>query len=147
VPILPSHLIIADPRILRLRFIYRSFELLYRTRNRPLAERRWVLARHLLSSLMMEDIKHFFAGRLPHIFVPVVVHGLFLASKLKAGTASAEDFEKRIRQIFIKRAYRRLFPTRLGRVPVVDALSLAKDIDTEEEAREADRLASESAAT
>lgn len=139
VAILPSHLVIADPRILRLRFIYRFFDLLYRTRNRPLAERRGVLTRHLLWSLVVEDIKHVFSGRPPHIFAPVVFHSLLLASKLKAGRATAADFERGIRQVFIKRGHRRRYPDRLGRVPVLDALSLAKDIDTVEEAREAAR--------
>ncbi|MCG8459356.1 MAG: NTP transferase domain-containing protein [Holophagales bacterium] len=136
VPILPSHLIIADYRNLRLRFVYRFFELLYRTRNRPLSERRWVLTRTLLWSLMLEDLRHLAAGRLPHIFVPVVYNSLVLASKLKAGVATTADFEDRLRRVFFRRAHRLRFPNRRGRVPVIHALSLAKDIDTEEEARE-----------
>ena len=36
----------------------------------------------------------------------------------------------------VDRQHRRLFPDRRGRVAVLDVLSLARDIDTAEEARE-----------
>ena len=141
VPILPGHLLVCNPEAVRLRFVYRFFDLLYRTRNRPLAYRRLVLTRNLLWSLVVEDFKHLLSLRLPRIFFPVVYNSLMLTSKLKAGAASVTEAEDHIRRAFLKSGHQKRYPNRRGRVLLSPALSLAKDIDTEEEARELERRA------
>ncbi len=136
VPILPGHIIVCNPEAVRLKFVYRFFDVLYRTRNRPMAFRRLKLMRALLWGLVLEDLKRLGSLRLPRIFFPVVYNSLILASKLKAGVAPIRETEDRIRRVFIKTDHRRRHPERRGRVLLSPALSLAKDIDTEEEARE-----------
>lgn len=136
VPILPGHLMIGTPAILRLRFLYQLFDELYRTRNRPIAYRRMVLTRSLLGSLLKEDLRHLFSLRLPYITFGVVYNVLMLVSKIAAGAVSTTDFEDHLRKAFLRRQHRRDFPERRGRVVLMPCLSLAKDIDTLEEARE-----------
>jgi hypothetical protein len=136
VPILPGHLMVGNPATLRLRFLYQLFDQLYRTRNRPLAYRRMVLTRSLLGSLLKEDLRHMFSLRLPYITWGVVYNVLMLVSKIAARTVTTTDFEDHLRRAFLRRAHRREFPERRGRVVIMPCLSLAKDIDTVEEARE-----------
>lgn len=136
VPILPGHLMIGTPAILRLRFLYQLFDQLYRTRNRPIAYRRMVMTRSLLGSLIKEDLKHLLSLRLPYITFGVVYNVLMLVSKIAAGAVSTKDFEDHLRKAFLRRQHRRDHPDRRGRVVIMPCLSLAKDIDTVEEARE-----------
>ncbi len=140
VAILPGHIIVCNPEAVRLKFVYRFFDILYRTRNRPLTFRRLALMRALLWSLVVEDLKRIASLRYPRIFFPVVYNSLLLASKLKAGVAPIRETEDRIRRVFIKADHRLKFPERRGWVLLSPALSLAKDIDTEEEARELEGL-------
>ena len=136
VPILPGHMIIADPEAVRLSFVYRFFGLLYRTRNRSLSYRRLVVARHLLWGLVLEDLHHLSRLRLPTVLLSVAYSSLLMAAKLKAGTASVSEMEFHIRRALIRRSHRREHPERHGRVLLCRTMSLAKDVDTEEEARE-----------
>jgi hypothetical protein len=136
VPILPGHLIVGNLEELRVRFIYLFFDQLYRTRNRSVTYRRVVITRSLLGSLLREDLKHLFSLRLPHITFTVVLNALLLASRLAAGSATTKDFENRLRYVFLRRGIRLAHPGRRGRIPVLNCLSLAKDIDTVEEALE-----------
>lgn len=136
VPILPGHLMIGTPALLRLRFLYQLFDELYRTRNRPLAYRRMTLTRSLLGSLLKEDLRHLASFRLPYITANVVYHVLALVSKMAARRVTTADFEDHLRQAFLRRQHRKAHPERRGRVVIMPCLSLAKDIDTVEEARE-----------
>ena len=136
VPILPGHLMIGNPAILRLRFLYQLFDQLYRTRNRPIAYRRMVLTRSLLGSLLKEDLRHLFSLRLPYITRDVVYNVLMLVSKMASKRVTTTDFEDHLRKAFLRRQHRLDHPHRRGRVVIMPCLSLAKDIDTVEEARE-----------
>ncbi len=95
-----------------------------------------VLTRSLLGSLLKEDLRHLFSLRLPYITFGVVYNVLMLVSKIAAGAVSTKDFEDHLRKAFLRRQHRRDFPERRGRVVIMPCLSLAKDIDTVEEARE-----------
>jgi len=136
VPILPGHLMIGNPATLRLRFLYQLFDQLYRTRNRPLAYRRMVLTRSLFGSLIKEDLRHLIHFSLPYITFNVVYNVLMLVSKMASRLVTTTDFEDHLRKAFLRRKHRKLYPERRGRVVIMPCLSLAKDIDTVEEARE-----------
>lgn len=136
VPILPGHMIIAEPDAVRLHFVYRFFGLLYRTRNRSLSYRRRVVIRNLLWGLILEDLHHLSRLRFPTVLLAVAHSSLLMASKLKNATASVPEMEFHIRRALIRRSHRRRYPQRHGRVFLCRAMSLAKDVDTEEEARE-----------
>lgn len=136
VPILPGHLLVGNPAILRIRFLHQLFDELYRTRNRPLAYRRLALTRSLLGSLLKEDLRHLAQLRLPYITHNVVYHVLALVSKMAAKRVTTTDFEDHLRLAFLRRQHRKDHPERRGRVVIMPCLSLAKDIDTVEEARE-----------
>ena len=66
----------------------------------------------------------------------MLYHSLGLTRRLARGQATVEEFEVRVRRIFLRPEHRHRYPERRGRVPILDGLSLAKDIDTVEEARE-----------
>lgn len=136
VPVLPGHLLVAAPGILRLEFTLRFLDALYETRNRPLAYRRAALTRTLLGSLLMEDLRHLVRLKLPRNLFDVVFWSLYAVAKLATGNASTREMERYLRRAFVFWDHRRKHPERRGRVPILDALSLAKDIDTLEEARE-----------
>lgn len=136
VRVLPGHLILIDPRALRLEFIYRSFELAYRSRNRPLVYRFFFLFGHLLLHLAGQDLRQIRRRRIPGITLTVVYQAAVIVAKLRRGTMTNEELARRFRLIYVHSAHRRRHPDRLGRLPLVEALSLAKDLDTEEEADE-----------
>lgn len=142
VPVLPGHMIICDPEAVRLTFVYRFFDILYRTRNRSLSYRRWMVTRELLWGLFIEDFRRLVSLRMPTVAATVIYSSLLMASKLKAGTATVQEMEVHIRRALIQRRHRRRFPDKRGRVLLCPAMSLAKDIDTVEEARELERQVS-----
>jgi hypothetical protein len=55
---------------------------------------------------------------------------------LKDGVVTSEEMAERLRRIFVSYKHRRRYPDRKGRLPLMHALSMARDIDTEEEALE-----------
>lgn len=136
VPILPSHFIVAAPGGLRLEFVLRFLDILYATRNQPVPRRSARLTRALLWGLFVEDVKHVLGLQPPRIFFDVVVSALSVGRKLYRGTVTSGELERRCRRIFVINRHRKKYPERRGHVPVFDTLSLAKDIDTLEEARE-----------
>jgi len=138
VPILPGHLCILDPRHMRLPLLYRLLELTYATRNRSVAHRRAVMLRRLLSSLLSSDLEGLFRLRAPTLTARVAGSGLRLARRLRAGALGIAELEHLTGRIFLL-DLDPLHPERGIRLPIVDAISLAKDIDTEEEAREISR--------
>ncbi|MEM6792746.1 MAG: hypothetical protein AAF725_02110 [Acidobacteriota bacterium] len=138
---LPGHIVVADIRPLRLPFVYHLFDLFYATRNASVARRRLGILPRVLGFLLREDWGYLRRGERPYAFFDVLYNGLKMAAHLKAGRAVTTEFEDRIRKLFYTRQHRRLYPQRRGRIAILDVLSLARDIDTEEEAEEFQRLA------
>ena len=135
VRILPGHLVIADPNALRLRFIFRLIDLAYRTRNRNMRTRRTVFLLRLIPRMLYVDMRNLLIFRAPTFTIEVLRAGLGAVRDLHAGTLSQTQVEDALRKIIVRGRHRRLHPARQVHVPVVDALSLALDIDTEAEAR------------
>ena len=134
--ILPGHLLVINPEAFRLRLSYRLMQIAYRTRNRPIQVRRKEMIRDTVKDLLFEDVRHIFGMRVPRLTWTVVSNGLKVARDLKNGTITTERLENSIRRIFIRYRHQKEFPDRRVHLPVMDALSLAKDVDTVEEARE-----------
>ena len=134
VSVLPGHLTIVDPASLRLAFLYRLFELAYRTRNRPIRYRRSYILRHVLWSLIQQDVLHVLSLRLPTLTWDVVRSGVRDAARLRSGSITREQLEASLRLVFVRRRHRRRYPERRIRTPLMPGLSLARDIDTVEEA-------------
>jgi len=137
VAVLPGHLVVVDPDAMRLPFIYRLFDLGYRTRNRPIDQRRPVMVRGVLFELLFQDLLHLFSLRAPSLTWGVLSAGLPAGRALRDGKASRQTLERAVRRMFVKSRHRRRYPNRRILLPVVDDLALALDIDTEEEARAA----------
>ncbi|MDY7094366.1 MAG: NTP transferase domain-containing protein [Acidobacteriota bacterium] len=133
---LPGHLVIADVAAVRLDLMYRMFELAYRTRNHPVAYRKRVIARTLLFWLVSRDLRSILRLQLPTLTFQAVRYGTALARDLAGGTIDADRLAQLVHKLYIRRPHRRNYPQRRGFMPVLDGLSLAKDIDTEGEARE-----------
>lgn len=136
VEILPGHLVVVDPQALRRTFLYDLFQIAYSTRNRPIAHRRNVMLRKLVVQLLLHDLRHLLALRLPTLTWTVVVNGVRAAAALRKGTITIVQLEDALRALLITRHHRRQYPDRRVSVRITDELSLALDIDTEEEARE-----------
>lgn len=134
--LLPGHLVIADTNAVRLPLVFRTFDLAYRSRNRGVLYRTWLIATHILLGLVVQDFKHLFAFRLPDLTATVITNGVIMGFHLKDGVVTSEEMAERLRRIFVSFKHRRKYPDRKGRLPLMHALSMAKDIDTEEEARE-----------
>lgn len=135
VRVLPCHLAIADPEALRLRFLYRLIDVAYRTRNRPIHYRRTVMVRGVVAALLYQDLLHLLGGRMPSLTWSVLSTGISVARGLKRGRVTLDELEVAVRRILVNHRHRKRHPQRRVRLPIVDALSLALDIDTEEEAR------------
>lgn len=133
---LPGHLVIVHPAGLRLHLIYRIFDLAYRTRNRPFNRRRWGIVRGAFSVLVHEDLRQLSRLRPPLVAMTMLYHGLNLGAKLFRGHVRQEELEDRLRRIWFDPRHLRRYPDRRGRVAILEGLSLARDIDTEEEALE-----------
>ena len=134
VPVLPGHLAMFDSAALRWKFIYRLMDLGYRTRNRPILYRNAYMARRLLWIMLVQDFIHILNLRLPTFTWDTLLSGTRAARRLKEKVIQQSELELALRRMFIKRRHRRKYPERRVRMPVVDAMSLARDIDTQEEA-------------
>ena len=137
VRVLPGHLIAVDPSVAYRDLIYRFFGGLYRTRNLPIRKRYLTLFRRALFTLIRDDVRGLLRFRWYNNTPRVVYNCLVAAQKLFVGNSTQEELEVRMRRIFISAEQLRSHPELRGRVAVFkNGLSLAKDIDTEEEAQE-----------
>jgi hypothetical protein len=143
--VLPGHLVIADPRALRLPLLYRLLGIAYRTRNRPVETRRRAMLRAVLLELVKQDLRNLLRLRVPDLTWKVVTSGLAVARQVRAGSIVRAELEHHITRILVRAAHRRRHPERGVRLPVVDALGIAEDVDTEEEAAELARAQDERA--
>lgn len=134
--LLPGHMVIADTNAVRLPLIFRTFDLAYRSRNRGVLYRLWLIVTHIVFGLVVQDTRHILGFRLPDLTATVISNGVMLAFHLKDGVITSEEMAERLRRIYVSYKHRKAYPDRKGRLPLMHALSMAKDIDTEEEARE-----------
>lgn len=134
VAVLPCHLAVIDPAAFRLGFIFRVLELVYGTRNRSVGYRRRVMLPSIVLELLYQDLLHILGLRLPNLTWSVLRSGLPATRALKAGTITRPHLEDAIRTIFITARHRARHPERRIVMPLLEGLSLALDIDTEEEA-------------
>ena len=137
--VLPGHLVVGDAAASRRGFIYRSFELAYRSRNRSLFYRYFYIVTHLLLHLLHKDLRQLRHFRLPAITLTVIQQAAIIVTNLGRGTMTSEEMARRFRLIFVQRAHRERYPNRQGRLPIMPGLGLAKDMDTQEEADEVAR--------
>lgn len=137
---LPGHLIVVDPEAFRTEFVYRAFDLLYRSRNRPVIRRLAFMLSRLLAWFLGEDLRAILRLHPPVMTGPVTWQGVRLSLRLRRGVVTTEELAERIRAMLVRWRHRKRFPERRGRIPLVHALSFAKDIDTVEEAEEQRRL-------
>ena len=90
---------------------------------------------HVLAYLLATDLRRLVRLKPPILTIEVLVSGLLLARGLNR-SITQERLEVYLRRIFGNWRHRAEFKDRPGRVPVLAALSLAKDIDTPQEAQE-----------
>lgn len=134
--ILPGHLAIIQPSAFRLPLIYHLLDVAYKTRNSPVATRRWVMLRSILSGLILQDLKLLTVSRFPTLTATVVCNGLRLATRLRAGRLEVHELERLIGGMLLRHDYQIEHAREGIRHPIIDLLSMAQDVDTEEEARE-----------
>ena len=137
--ILPGHLLVFDPSAIRHRLCFNCFEVAYRSRNRRVLYRLGVMIQEVLFLLISADIKNVSRLRSPFFTLKALWNGTRLALELRAGRITEVLLAERIRRIYIQTDHRKQNPDRSGRMPLVFGFSLAKDIDTREEAEEVAR--------
>jgi hypothetical protein len=120
---------------LRLPLLYRLMDAAYRSRNRSVSQRLTVLLGTGLSGLVAIDLGLLARLRAPTRTVTTVASGLRLARQLRRGCLRVEELEEIIARIFLRQHLREVPAAERIRYPFVDMLSLAEDVDTEEEAR------------
>ena len=134
--ILPGHLVIVDPDALRIGLLYRLIALSYRTRNRPIGGRGLAMLRGVLMTVLREDLRQLFTLGLPDLTAAVIADGAAVVMGLRSGNMTRERLERAVRRVVVSSGHRRRYPRRKVWLPIVSGiLSLARDIDTEEEAR------------
>jgi len=133
---LPGHLVAINPASIRRALFLRCFEIAYRSRTQPVFWRFLSISGATLLQLIREDLRAIAAGRLPFHLVEILGNATRLAWGLARGGIPQENIERSIGKVFSTRRHRRRYPERGGRIPILDGLSLARDIDTEGEARE-----------
>jgi len=138
--ILPGHLIVANPRRLRMRLLYAVLDAAYRTRNRPIEKRKGPMARAVFGDLLWHDLMHLLNFRKPDVTWTVLTSGLRIARKMRAGTITRAELERLGSAVVVRSRHLRKHPECGARTPLVDALGLARDVDTEEEAADLARL-------
>lgn len=141
VAILPGHLMIVDPTVMRLDFVFRIFDIGYHTRNRSVAYRHGVAVRSVLFYLLWKDLKRLFSLRRPDFTWEILSTGAVLAKKLKGPGITQLELATCLGNLWVRSDHRRRHPERRGWITIGGYLSLAKDIDTEEEAKEIARKA------
>lgn len=129
--ILPGHLAVFHPSSLRLPLLYRLLSLAYSTRNRSVAHRKRAMLRSVLAGLLGADLRRMVRLRPPTLTATVISSGLRLARLLRQKNMERGELERLIGRIFVRREA----PVRGIRHPFCDIVSLAEDVDTEEEAR------------
>lgn len=136
VAILPGHIVGVDPEAPQAELLYSAFEFAYRSRTRPVFYRFLYITSRLLLRVLKYDLQGLLKLRPPLITLVGVWNAVLLSHLLGTGTGSQTQVAERVRRLFLKREHRRRHPDRKGRVPILDVLSLAKDIDTQREAEE-----------
>ena len=136
ISILPSHLVVVNPQALRFTLIYKSFQLAYRSRTRPVFTRFIYITSGVLFFLLLRDVRNLARLKPPFLTPLVLFNAALLSHRLGHGGITQRQVETHLHQIFGNEPHRRKYRDRTGRVPVGDALSLALDIDTVEEAEE-----------
>lgn len=131
--VLPGHLVFVEPSRFRLDLVSRVFELSYSSRNRPIGYRFFYIVSHILTFLLGQDLKRVLKLRPPTFTITLIINGILLAWKLRQGTITTAELAKRLRLLLVKDSGE---GADRGRVAVLDAMTLAKDIDTMEEATE-----------
>lgn len=133
---LPGHLVMVDPKALSLDLAYRVFQIAYATRNRSIDLRRNAMIRGLVLGLLADDLRSLLRLRPPTLAWTLFRAGVTAAGELRRGTITRARLEDALRILFVKKRHRKLYPERRVVVSFVDDLSIAMDVDTEEEARE-----------
>lgn len=133
---LPGHLLIANPLAGRRELIYKVFNLAYESRGRSVAFRRIFIMRGAITTLLAEDLRRLTRFQLPKITFTLVWQGLRLATSLRKGDVDIDEIEDILRKMWATGRHRKRYPDRRGRFAVFSCRSLARDVDTVEEARE-----------
>ena len=133
---LPGHLLIANPLAGRRKLIYRVFNLAYASRGRSVAFRRMFIVRRAIATLLGADLRRLARGQLPVITATLLWNGTRLADWLRRGDVRIEKIEDILRVMWATRRHRKQHPDRRGRFAAISCRSLARDVDTVEEAME-----------
>lgn len=133
---LPGHLVIANAMGGRRHLIYKVIDLAYASRGKSVAYRRVYIARRAITTLLAADLRRILRGQLPVISISLLWHGTRFAGLLRRGNLEVGHLEDITRLMWATRRHRKQYPARRGRFAILSCRSLARDVDTVEEAME-----------
>lgn len=136
ISILPGHLLVVQPETCRLQLVLRGFDLAYRSRNRSILFRLFYIVGGVLGMLLAADARRLVRLRLPSRLVSTLWQACTLALRLRSGRSTPQGLASPVSIMLVRDEHRQRHPEQAGRFVLSPALSLAKDIDTEEEAAE-----------
>ncbi len=139
--VLPGHLVVVEPDRLRVELVCRLLDLAYQTRNQSLRRRRPVMIRGVLRELMRRDVGLILHRRLPRFTWTVLRATLAAGRELERGSLTRAHLEATLSTLMVNEGHGDRYVGHAVRVPIIDGLSLALDIDTEEEAQAAGAFA------
>lgn len=131
--VLPGHLVIVEPSRFRLELVSRVFGLAYKSRNRSIGYRFFYIVSQVLLYVLGQDLRRVLKLRPPTFTITLMFHAIWMSWRLRQGTITASELAERLRQLLIKKDREK---SNRGRVALLNAMTLAKDIDTLEEAEE-----------
>jgi hypothetical protein len=86
--------------------------------------------------LICQDLRQLLILRPPTRTYTTLRNAIFIARRVAAGILSQEELESALTKIAVERNHRKQFPGRGLRLPILEGLTFAEDIDTAEEAQQ-----------
>ena len=133
IDVLPGHFGIFEPAALRLGLLHRLLDAAYRARNHSLHRKRATMLSAVIGGLLSTDVKLLLSLRAPTRTIEVLTNGLRVARDLRADRLTLPTLESALTHLILRRSHRRAQPDSTVTLPVLDVVSLAKDVDTAEE--------------
>jgi hypothetical protein len=127
----PGHLVVFQPRAVRLELFAQLLNLAYHYRNRPLPERVLPMLGRGVCKMLEADARNLVRGQLPILTVAVPWHLLRAYTELQSQRLTISALERRGAQVLLHRHCRR--SARPVVIAVTRIRSFALDIDTKAE--------------
>jgi len=133
----PGHFAVLQPAAIRMELAAGLLKLAYRYRNVALHKRVFPLLWGALMRLMVEDLRNLRRLHAPVLSGTLPCRAMRIYTRFRKGEATLTELEQGFASLLLHRSARQAAADRAVVISVTRMLSFAKDIDTQEELREA----------